>query len=134
MILRRITEHVKAQNWFAVGLDFIIVAQNLGDVKSNNIRTDIVPTLAARVKHKLRIKNPYTVAFDIPFGCPGWIQAMIVADKIAVLKPHGFNTVLLTKGLLLKSRPGALPLGGAPGKVGNGEGCPAIAAIGGAEQ
>ncbi|MBT8472520.1 MAG: hypothetical protein HKN14_11615 [Marinicaulis sp.] len=25
MILRRITEHVKAQNWFAVGLDFIIV-------------------------------------------------------------------------------------------------------------
>ncbi len=25
MILRRITEHVKAQNWFAVGLDFLIV-------------------------------------------------------------------------------------------------------------
>ena len=25
MILRRITEHVKAQNWFAVGLDFVIV-------------------------------------------------------------------------------------------------------------
>ena len=25
MILRRVTEHVKAQNWFAVGLDFLIV-------------------------------------------------------------------------------------------------------------
>ncbi|HSD68565.1 MAG TPA: hypothetical protein VLB07_03380 [Woeseiaceae bacterium] len=25
MILRRVTEHVKAQNWFAVGLDFIVV-------------------------------------------------------------------------------------------------------------
>lgn len=25
MILRRLTEHVKAQNWFAVGLDFVIV-------------------------------------------------------------------------------------------------------------
>ena len=25
MILRRITEHVKAQNWFAVGIDFVIV-------------------------------------------------------------------------------------------------------------
>lgn len=25
MILRRITEHVNAQNWFAVGLDFVIV-------------------------------------------------------------------------------------------------------------
>ena len=25
MILRHVTEHVKAQNWFAVGLDFVIV-------------------------------------------------------------------------------------------------------------
>lgn len=25
MILRRITEHVKSQNWFAVGIDFVIV-------------------------------------------------------------------------------------------------------------
>ncbi len=25
MILRRVTEHIKAQNWFAVGLDFLIV-------------------------------------------------------------------------------------------------------------
>lgn len=25
MILRRITEHVSAQNWFAVGTDFVIV-------------------------------------------------------------------------------------------------------------
>jgi 3-oxoacyl-[acyl-carrier-protein] synthase-3 len=34
------------------------------------------------VKHKLKIKNPYTIAFDIPFGCPGWLQAMITADYI----------------------------------------------------
>jgi 3-oxoacyl-[acyl-carrier-protein] synthase-3 len=61
-------------------LDCIIVGQNLGDVKPGNIRTDMVPSIAARVKHKLRIKNPYTVAFDIPFGCPGWLQAIIVAD------------------------------------------------------
>lgn len=25
MILRRVTEHVKAQNWFTVGIDFVIV-------------------------------------------------------------------------------------------------------------
>jgi 3-oxoacyl-[acyl-carrier-protein] synthase-3 len=61
-------------------LDCIIVGQNLGDVKADNIRTDMVPSIAARVKHKLRIKNPYTIAFDIPFGCPGWLQALIVAD------------------------------------------------------
>jgi 3-oxoacyl-[acyl-carrier-protein] synthase III len=61
-------------------LDYIIVAQNLGDLKADNPRTDMVPTLAARVKHKLGIKNPYTVAYDIPFGCPGWLQGMIMAD------------------------------------------------------
>ena len=61
-------------------LDYIIVGQNLGDVKTDNITPDMVPTIAARVKHKLRIKNPYTVAYDIPFGCPGWLQGMITAD------------------------------------------------------
>lgn len=29
MILRRITQHVKAQNWFAVGLDFVIVVTGI---------------------------------------------------------------------------------------------------------
>ena len=61
-------------------LDYIIVGQNLGDVKADNITPDMVPTIAARVKHKLRIKNPYCVAYDIPFGCPGWLQGMITAD------------------------------------------------------
>ena len=61
-------------------LDYIIVAQNFGDVDANNIRVDMVPTIAARVKHKLKIRNPYTVAFDIPFGCPGWLQAIITSD------------------------------------------------------
>ena len=61
-------------------LDYIIVAQNFGDVRAGNIRTDMVPTIASRVKHRLQIENPYTVAYDIPFGCPGWLQGMIMAD------------------------------------------------------
>lgn len=61
-------------------LDYIIVAQNFGDTRSDNLRTDMVPTIASRVKHRLQIKNPYTVAYDIPFGCPGWLQGMIMAD------------------------------------------------------
>lgn len=61
-------------------LDYIIVGQNLGDVRARNLRSEMVPTLAARVKHKLRIKNPYTIAYDLPFGCPGWLQGMIQAD------------------------------------------------------
>jgi len=61
-------------------LDYIIVGHNFGDVRADNPQGDQVPTIAARVKHKLRIKNPYTVAFDLPFGCPGWLQALILAD------------------------------------------------------
>lgn len=61
-------------------LDYIIVAQNMGEVTADNNRIDIVPTIASRVKHKLGIKNPYTVCFDLPFGCPGWLQGIIMAD------------------------------------------------------
>ncbi|MEX0883799.1 MAG: ketoacyl-ACP synthase III [Cyclobacteriaceae bacterium] len=61
-------------------LDYIIVAHNFGDLRFGNTRVDSCPTLAARVKHKLGIKNPYSVAYDLPFGCPGWVQAMIQAN------------------------------------------------------
>ena len=67
-------------NISAEDLDFIIVAHNFGDVKSDNRKTDIVPTLASRVKHKLGIKNPDTTAYDLPFGCPGWLQGFIQAS------------------------------------------------------
>ncbi len=61
-------------------LDYIIVAHNLGDVKKGSLYPDIIPTLASRVKRKLNIKNPKTIAYDITFGCPGWTQAMIQAN------------------------------------------------------
>lgn len=61
-------------------LDYVIVAHNFGDVKADNRRSDFVPTLAARVKARLRIANPFCVAYDLPFGCPGWLQAVIQAD------------------------------------------------------
>ena len=61
-------------------LDYIIVAQNFGDMRADNVRTDMVPTIATRVKHKLKIKNPYTVAYDIPFGCAGWLHGIILSD------------------------------------------------------
>lgn len=61
-------------------LDYVIVAHNFGDVTNENKQLDIVPSLAARVKYKLKIKNPYCVAYDVPFGCPGWLQAVIQAD------------------------------------------------------
>ncbi len=61
-------------------LDYIILAHNFGDVSAENRRSDFVPSLASRVKNKLGIRNPQTVAYDIAFGCPGWLQGMIQAD------------------------------------------------------
>ena len=63
-------------------LDTIIVAQNFGDVRPGSRRSDQVPALAAKVKAKLRIANPRTVAFDIVFGCPGWLQGVILSDAM----------------------------------------------------
>jgi 3-oxoacyl-[acyl-carrier-protein] synthase-3 len=60
--------------------DYILVAHNFGDVSANTVAPQIMPSLAARVKHLLKIKNPKTVAYDILFGCPGWVQAMIQAN------------------------------------------------------
>ncbi|MBB3054716.1 3-oxoacyl-ACP synthase III family protein [Mucilaginibacter gotjawali] len=61
-------------------LDYIIVAHNFGDIKEENRRSEFVPALASRVKHRLGIKNPDTVCYDLPFGCAGWLQGMIQAD------------------------------------------------------
>jgi 3-oxoacyl-[acyl-carrier-protein] synthase-3 len=61
-------------------LDYIIVAHNFGDVLDANRRSDMVPGLSSRVKFKLGIINPFTIAYDVPFGCPGWLQALIQAD------------------------------------------------------
>jgi 3-oxoacyl-[acyl-carrier-protein] synthase-3 len=63
-------------------LDLIIVAHNFGDVQRGGGQPDLVPSLAARVKAKLRIANPYAPAFDLVFGCPGWIQGVITADAM----------------------------------------------------
>jgi 3-oxoacyl-[acyl-carrier-protein] synthase-3 len=62
-------------------IDQIIVAHNFGDVLPGTIQTDTIPALASRVKHQLGIKNPNCVAYDILFGCPGWIQGVIQADS-----------------------------------------------------
>ncbi len=47
MILRRLTEHVKAQNWFAVGLDFLIVVVGVF------VATQVANWNAARIEREL---------------------------------------------------------------------------------
>ena len=61
-------------------IDQIIVAHNFGDVTADTIQSEAVPAIASRVKRALNISNPACIAYDLLFGCPGWIQGIIQAD------------------------------------------------------
>ena len=60
-------------------LDYIIFAHNFGNVTKGHTQSDMLPTLATRVKNRLNIQNPGCVAYDMLFGCPGWIEGVIQA-------------------------------------------------------
>jgi len=61
-------------------LDYIIFCHNFGDIPLGSNRSDVLPSLASKVKQQLGINNPDCVAYDIIFGCPGWVQGSIQAD------------------------------------------------------
>lgn len=63
-------------------LDYLFFAHNFGDVRCGTAQVDAVPALAARVKSRLKIRNPRCVALDVVFGCPGWLQGVILADAL----------------------------------------------------
>lgn len=125
-------EAIKSSGIDAEELDYIIVAHNFGDVTNENKQLDIVPSLAARVKHKLEIKNPFAVAYDLPFGCPGWLQSIIQADyyiksgdakKILVIgadvisrvcDPHDRDSMIYADGagaVILEAKESESPIG-----------------------
>lgn len=74
-------------------IDQIIVAHNFGDVVKHTIQTDMIPSVASRVKSRLGITNPSCVAYDVIFGCPGWLQGVIQA--------HAFLQVGMAKKCLV---------------------------------
>lgn len=77
-------------------LDYIVFAHNYGDVTVKKHQTDIMPSLSARVKHNLGIKNRKCIPYDMNFGCPGWIQGMILIDQLG-------KANLLKKALIIGS-------------------------------
>jgi 3-oxoacyl-[acyl-carrier-protein] synthase-3 len=62
-------------------LDFIIVGHNFGDMEYDTQQSKLIPNVSARVKELLNIIKPSIVAFDVLAGCPGWVQALIVANS-----------------------------------------------------
>jgi len=73
-------------------LDYIIYASNFGEVTVNGY-ADFMPTMAARVKNKLGIQNRKCITYDMLFGCPGWVEAMILADNL--IKAKVAKTILV---------------------------------------
>ncbi len=61
-------------------LDYIIVAHNVGDIAAESHQVNTLPCMAAKVKAGLKIANPNCVAYDLIFGCPGWIEGIIQAQ------------------------------------------------------
>lgn len=73
-------------------LDYIIYASNFGEVSVHGY-ADFMPTMAARVKNKLGIKNRKCITYDMLFGCPGWVEGMILADNL--IKAKVARTILI---------------------------------------
>ncbi|SEA93796.1 3-oxoacyl-ACP synthase III family protein [Pedobacter hartonius] len=63
-------------------IDHIIFCHNFGDIEQGSNRMDMLPALAVKVKQQLEISNPDCVAYDLIFGCPGWVQGSIQANYL----------------------------------------------------
>ncbi len=74
-------------------IDYIILAHNIGDISINSNQVDILPSVASKVKSGLEIINPSCVAYDIIFGCPGWLEGVIQAS--AFIKSKMAKTCLI---------------------------------------
>lgn len=82
-------------------IDGVIVAHNFGNLKDGHQASLLLPNVAALVKNQLNIKNHHCFAFDLLFGCPGWVQAMIQAHQAIAT---GSATNVLVVGVEILSR------------------------------
>ena len=126
------SDAIKSSGIDAETLDYIIVAHNFGDVKSDSHFTDMLPNMAAKVKQQLGIINSDCVAYDILFGCPSWLQAVIQANYYIksgdakrilvigadvmsrVLDPHDLDSMLFGDGagaVILEAMESEEPIG-----------------------
>ena len=108
-------------------LDYIIVAHNFGDVTFEGNRSSMVPSLSSRIKALLGIRNPDCVAYDLPFGCPGWLEGLIQENTFIrsgaarrcliigtetlsrVIDPHDKDSMIYSDGsgaVIVEGRPG----------------------------
>ncbi len=97
-------------------LSGIIVAHNAGNMVVGEHAFHTVPNMAALLKNAIDCKNYECFAYDILFGCPGWLQAIIQAEQTIargeakhilvlgievasrLLDPHDLDSMILADG------------------------------------
>ena len=97
-------------------IDGIIVAHNAGNMLEGRQGFHTVPNMAALLKNKLGITNYECFAYDLLFGCPGWLQGVIQAHQAIqmgdaknvlvvglevasrLLDPHDLDSLILADG------------------------------------
>ncbi len=97
-------------------IDGIIVAHNAGNMLEGRDGFHTVPNMAALLKNKLGIENFECFAYDLLFGCPGWLQGVIQAHQAIqmgdakhvlvigievasrLLDPHDLDSMILADG------------------------------------
>jgi 3-oxoacyl-[acyl-carrier-protein] synthase-3 len=82
-------------------IDGIIVAHNAGNMLEGRDGFHTVPNLAALLKNRLGITRHECFAYDILFGCPGWVQGLIQAHQALQM---GDAQNILVVGLEVASR------------------------------
>lgn len=109
-------------------LDYIIVAHNFGVLNAGSFgkQGSIMPSVSAMVKHGLEISNTSTTPYDMIFGCPGWLEGVILAHKFIqsrsaskilvvgaeilsrVIDPHNRDSMIFSDGagaVVLEAKP-----------------------------
>ena len=97
-------------------IDEIIVAHNFGNMVHGDRAHHLIPNLAALIKNRLGIQNPDCTAYDVLYGCPGWLLAMHMANQsiatgyskrvlvvgveviTRILDPHDLDSMLFGDG------------------------------------
>lgn len=97
-------------------IDGIIVAHNAGNMLEGRQGFHTVPNMAALLKNRLGITNYECFAYDLLFGCPGWLQGVIQAHQAIqmgdakhvlvvgievasrLLDPHDLDSLILADG------------------------------------
>ncbi len=82
-------------------IDGIIVAHNAGNMIVDQKAWHPVPNMAALLKNRINSTNHECFAYDILFGCPGWVQGIIQAHQTIAM---GNASKVLVVGVEVASR------------------------------